>query len=433
MATLRAIFASLAIRNYRLFFFGQLISLTGSWAQTIAQDWLVLELTDNSPTALATVTALQFAPTLLLTLYAGLLADRCDRRTLLIVVASGLALAAALMALLVLSGSVQLWQVYVFALITGIGGAFEKPIRQTFVPQLVPAAQVRNAVSLNAAVFNSARLVGPAAGGLSIAVAGIGTTFAMNALSFGAVVMSLVLLRRAELVPVTPIGRRPGQLREGIAFLVGRRDLRQVVVMGMIVGGLALNLNQLLALRARVDFHASSAQFGLLSSALAVGALLGALFGARHAGRPPAGLQFGTAAAFGASLLVIAAVPSYVATMVLLIPAGAAWIGHNTVANARIQLGTPAELRGRVMSIYVMVFFGAVPLGSALLGGVAGFAGPQAALATLGGGVLAGASMLGAPLLRRRPAAREIAMIEAKTAKVDDKSGILEFAGESMK
>ncbi|NUS73106.1 MAG: MFS transporter [Corynebacteriales bacterium] len=405
MATLSTMFASLTNRNYRLFFFGQLISLTGSWAQIVAQDWLVLDITNNSASALATVTALQFAPTILFTLYAGLLADRLDKRKMLIVIMATMATAAIIMGVLVISGHIALWHVFIFATITGVGNAFEKPIRQVFVPELVEPKQLINALSLNSAVFNSARLIGPALGGLLIAVAGTGWAFVVNGVAYIPVVISMFVMRMSEMNPHPRTERARGQLMVGLRFLRGRPDLLLVMSMGAVMGALALNINQLLSLRARVDLGVSAAHLGLLSSALAVGALMGALLGAKSKGSPRPGVQLGCAAGFGATAVLLALAPNAFATAIVLVPMGAFLIGHNTVANARMQLGTPAELRGRVMSVYMLVFFGGTPLGALVLGGVATATSVQFSLILLGISVI-GASAIFAAARAYRHGAR---------------------------
>jgi MFS family permease len=391
---LRQVFASLAVRNYRLFAIGQLVSLIGTWLQLTAQDWLVLDLTHNSATALGAITALQFTPMLLFTLYGGVLADRVDKRKLLLSVQSTLMVLAASLGLLVLAGTVQLWHVYVFAVLVGSANAFDMPARQSFVSELVGRERLPNAVALNSAVFNTARIVGPAAGGLLIALTGTGPAFLFNALSFVAVLTGLALMRPAELRRAPPGPRRPGQLREGIRYVRSRPDLLMVIALVSVVGTLGMNFMITLPLLARAEFGVGAASFGVLSAALGVGALIGALFGTRRTTRPSGAVVLRWAALFGLLETALAFAPSLLFAAVLLVPTGAFLIGHNTAANARVQLGATPALRGRVMSLYMLVFLGGTPLGSLAIGWISAAYGPRVGLAAGGVPALLAAGVL---------------------------------------
>jgi len=397
---LRTMFQSLDVRNYRLFATGQIISLTGTWMQTIAQDWLVLELTDNSGTALGVVTALQFTPMLLLMLYAGVLADRLDKRKVLIVTQSLMGLLALGMGVLVVSGAVQLWHVYVFAALLGMAQAFDNPTRQAFVSEMVGPDRLTNAVALNSATFNSARLVGPALGGLVIAAFDVGPAFLINAATYVAVIIAYFAMRGGELANTNRVERSPGQVLEGLRYVRSRPDLMLVVALVFVVGTMGMNFNLTLPLLAKAEFGVGAASFGLLSAAFAGGALAGALVGTRRRGRPSAPLLLTFAALFGAVEIAVAFAPSFALAALLLVPTGAFLIGHNNVANARMQLGAPAHLRGRVMSLFMLVFLGGTPVGAIVVGVISEHFGPRSGLIVGGVSALLAAGLLA--LLRAR-------------------------------
>jgi MFS family permease len=382
------VFSSLRVRNYRLFAGGQVISLTGTWVQTVAQDWLVLDLSGNSAAALGVVTALQFTPMMLLAMYAGVLADRLDKRLMLIIVQSCFALLALGMGLLVVSGSAQLWHVYVFAALLGVAQAFDTPTRQAFVSEMVGADRLPNAVSLNSATFNAARLVGPAVGGLLIATFDVGPSFLVNAVSYLAVITGLLSMRPSELVRSKPIERGRGQIAAAVRYVRGRGDLVQAFALVFVVGTMGMNFMLTLPLLAKTDFHVGAAQFGLLSSALAAGALVGALLGSRRRQRPSGWQHLGFAALFGLLETTLTFAPSFLLAALVVAPTGAALIAHNNVANARVQLGAPSTMRGRVMALYLMVFLGGTPVGALLVGAICERFGARAGIAAGGVSVL---------------------------------------------
>jgi MFS family permease len=403
---------SLRVPNYRLFISGQLVSLTGTWMQTIAQDWLVLQLSGNSGRALGLVTALQFTPVLLLTLYGGVLADRFNKRKVLIVVQSALGLLALSMGLLILTGTVELWHVFVLATLLGAGQAFDVPTRQAFVSELVGPELLPNAVALNSAAFNSARIVGPAVGGLVIAGVGVGPAFLLNSVSYLAVLFALFRMNDAALFHSERTIRARGQVREGIRYVRERPDLLLVFALVTVIGTLGMNFNLTLPLLSRVEFGVGAASFGLLSTAFAIGALAGALSGSRRASRPRASTQLWFAAGFGAASIAVAFMPDLWLAALLLIPTGGFLIGHNNAANSRVQLGTDPQLRGRVMSLYMLVFLGGTPLGALLIGAVSEAYGPRAGLLIGGSSAVLAAAVLAAARtwrhglrlrLRRRP------------------------------
>jgi MFS family permease len=382
-ARLNHTFASLRTRNYRLFFLGQLVSLVGLWMQVAAQDWLVLSLSHNSGTALGVVTALQFTPVLLLTLYGGTLADRFDKR-LLLRIANGIWFFLAIgMGVLVLSGVATIGHVYVFAAALGMVNAFETPTRQAFVSDLVEPSLLPNALSLNATAFNLARITGPAVGGLAIALMGTGPVFIVNGLSYIGPLVGLALMRPAELHGrVARAGQVPvkARVREGLAYAWRRNDLMLPIALMFVIGMLGFNFQLTLPLMAKAVFGTGPAQFGLLTTALATGALCGALFGAQRRRRPSAELVLGSAAAFAVLETLVGFTPTFWTMAALLVPTGFFMILFAQAANQRVQLGTDAALRGRVMALYILVFFGTTPVGAPLVGWTAQHFGARAAI-----------------------------------------------------
>lgn len=363
-----ATFSSLSFRNYRLWFAGALVANVGTWMQRVAQDWLVLtELTDESGVAVGITTALQFAPFLVLSAWAGLLADRFDRRKLLVATQVAQGVLAAGLGALVLSGHAQLWQVYVFAGLLGVVSAIDAPVRQTFVAELVPAARLSNAVGLNSASFNAARLIGPGLAGLLIAAVGSGWVFVINAATFAATIGSLVLMRGTELYPMPHATRAKGQIREGIAYVRGRSDILVIMVVVGVVSTFGLNFQLTSALMARTEFGRGAQEYGILGSVLAIGSLTGALLAARRE-RPRVRLVIGAAFAFGVATGVMALMPTYASFAVACIPVGLASLTMMTAANTSIQMSTDPTMRGRVMSLYMVVFLGATPVGSPIVG-----------------------------------------------------------------
>jgi len=393
--------SSLKVRNYRLYFAGQLISLTGTWAQRVAQDWLVLELT-NSGTALGVVTALQFGPALLLSLYGGALADRGNKRRLLLLTQSGIGLAALALGLLDVTGAVRIWQVMVLATVLGVVSALDTPIRQSFVVEMVGPDDLPNAVALNSTTFNLARIIGPAVAGVVISVYGTGWAFLGNAASTLAVLLGLSLMRTAELFPSRPVDRAPGQYADAIRYVRGRSDLLLPMVLIFVLGTFGYNYQITIALIAKQVFHRAADSFGLLSTALAVGATVGALAATMRRRRPTRLFLIGAALAFSLTEIATSVMPSFAATACALIPAGLAMITMAQAANATVQLGVEPTMRGRVMGLYILCFMGGTPFGAPIVGWVASVAGPRWGM--LGGGLicLIATVLIGLWLARRR-------------------------------
>lgn len=364
-------FQSFRYVNYRIWFTGAMVANIGTWMQRVAQDWLVLTvLTDDSGVAVGITTGLQFAPALLLSAWAGLLADRLDRRKLLMATQTALGVLAAGLGVLVLSGAAQLWHVYVFAFLLGCVSAIDGPARQTFVADMVPADRLSNAVGLNSASFNAARMIGPGLAGLLIAWVGTGWVFMINAASFAATIMALGLMRVDQLQPVAPAVRAKGQIREAVRYVRRRTDILVIMVVVGVVGTFGLNFQLTSAVMARTEFGKGASEYGVLGSILAIGSLAGALLAARRE-RPRVRLVIGSALAFGLASGAMALMPTYELYALATIPVGLASLTMLTAANATLQMTTTPAMRGRVLSLYIMVFIGTTPIGSPIVGWVA--------------------------------------------------------------
>ncbi|WP_069386683.1 MFS transporter [Cellulosimicrobium cellulans] len=375
-----ATFSSLRYFNYRVWFGAALVANIGTWMQRVAQDWLVLtDLTENSGVAVGVVTALQFAPVLALSAWAGLLADRLPRRRLLMATQGAMGLLALGLGALVLSGHVQLWHVYLFAGLLGVVTAFDNPVRQTFVAEMVPSERLSNAVGLNSASFNAARLVGPGAAGLLIAVVGTGWIFVINGVTFAATIAALGLMRARELHAMPSAPRSKGQIREGIRYVRRRTDIVVIMVVVGVVSTFGLNFQLTSAMMARVEYGKGPEEYGILGSVLAIGSLTGALLAARRE-RPRVRLVIGSAFAFAVTTGVMALMPTYESFALACIPVGLASLTMMTAANSTIQMSVDPVMRGRVMSLYMIVFLGATPVGSPLVGWVAEVLGPRWAI-----------------------------------------------------
>lgn len=390
-------FRSLRHRNYRLFAAGQLVSVTGTWMQRVAQDWLVLELTDDSGVALGIATGLQFLPMLLFGLYGGVLADRYDKRTLIMGTQAAMGVLALALGALVVSGEVELWHVYTLALLLGLAAAVEVPARQSFVVEMVGPADLPNAVSLNSATFNSGRVLGPAVAGVLISQLGTGPVFLLNAASYLAVLLALSAMRVVDLARSELVPRRRGQLREGLAYVRADPELLLPLVLVAVVGTFGLNFQVTMALIAKQTFERGAGAYGLLGTALAAGSLIGALLAASRSSRPRSRTLIGAALAFGVLEITVGLMPTYEAFLVMLIPTGIAILTFTTTANATVQLGARPDMRGRAMSLYVLVFLGGTPLGAPVIGWIASEFGPRWGL-ILGGviSIVAAAAVAGA-------------------------------------
>ncbi|MEU4181235.1 MFS transporter [Streptomyces sp. NPDC026589] len=393
------VFGSLSVRNFRLFAAGQLVSAAGTWMMVVAQDWMVLALSDDSAAALGVVTALQFGPLLLFTLYGGRLADRYDKRMLL-TVANLVSLALALgLAVLELTGGARLWHIHLFALALGTVNAFEIPARMAFVSELVGTRLLPNASALSAAYFNTARVAGPALAGLLIGVMGPGPVMLLNAVSYLATVVGLRRMRTSELHRTErPAGR--GGVLDGLRYVASRPDLLSPTLLVAVIGLAGLNFQLTLPLMAKTVFHADATSFGLLTSALAAGSLLAALAGTGRRGRPPARTVLVSALAFGLLETAAGGAPGFTSAVVLLGLTGFASIYFVQAANHRIQLGSDPGYRGRVMALYTLILQGSTPLGALLVGLLAEALGARSGLVV--GGLVSTAAALVALVVERR-------------------------------
>ena len=373
-------FRSLRGFNYRVWAGGAIVSNVGTWMQRIAQDWLVLTvLTHRSATAVGVVTALQFGPQLLMLPLSGLAADRFDRRKLMIATQAAMGALALGLGILTIAGIVQLWEVFVFAFLLGCVAAFDAPARQTFVSELVGEADLSNAVALNSTSFNAARMVGPAIAGVLIARIGTGWVFLINAASFVAVLGSLMMLRVGELYRDGKVKRSRGGLADGFRYVWKRPELKVVLFMIFLIGTFGLNFPIFISTMAVTIFHAGAGQYGLLTTMMAVGSVVGALLSARRA-KPRLTILCAAAAVFGAGFAVAAVMPDYWLFGVALGVIGVAAQTLTTTAISTVQLSTEPDMRGRVMAILLAIALGGTPLGAPIVGWVADTFGPRWAL-----------------------------------------------------
>jgi MFS family permease len=391
-------FAALAIPNYRRYISGQSISLIGTWMQMAAQSWLVLTLTHSS-TALGFIVALQTVPVLLLGPYGGVIADRVDKRRLMVILQSAMGLQALLLGLLTVVGVVQLWEIGVLAALLGLNNAFENPARQSFMLEMVGPESLRNAVSLNSVLVNVARVIGPAVAGVLIATVGEGVCFLLNAASFIAVVASLVTLDRSAIAPSTPTPREPGQLREGLRYVKSTPELGVPLLMMALAGCLAYEFQVTLPVMAGKGLHAGATGFGFMTSAMGVGAVVGGLVVATKGktGLPPLVLA---ATAFGVVLLFAGLAPSLPVELFALALAGGASISFMSTGNSTLQLGAAPGMRGRVMSLWFVAFQGSTPIGGPIIGWVMAEFGARAGLG-VGGVTCLLVALLGFIAMRR--------------------------------
>ncbi|MGD9572012.1 MAG: MFS transporter [Thermoleophilia bacterium] len=384
-------FAALATPNYRRWFVGQSVSLIGTWMQKVAQAWLVLQLT-GSGTALGMVAAAQFLPILLLGPYGGLLADRMDKRRLLVgtqVVLGGTALA---LGVLTVTGLVELWMVIALALVVGLVTACDNPARQSFVQEMVGDERLRNAVSLNSVLMNAARAVGPAVAGVLIATVGLGLCFLINAVSFVAVIAALMAMDIDELRPSPRAGREPGQVRQGLSYVGHTPGLLVPLMMLAVVGTLAYEFQVVLPLLAEGTFGGGAGTYGLLTSAMGLGAIAGGLIVARR-GRTGLRAMTVASAAFGAAILLAAAAPTLGLVLVALTVVGAASVTFLATGNTTLQLTADPRYRGRVMALWSMAFLGTTPVGAPVIGWVAETVGARGGLVVGGLACLAAAAV----------------------------------------
>ncbi len=407
-------FRSLHVRNYRLYFVAQLISVSGTWMQSIAQAWLVLRLT-GSGVDLGFVIGLQFLPMLLFGPVGGLMADRVDKRRLLYFTQASGGLLALTLGILDATHLVELWQIYVLATLLGVVNLFDNPTRQTFVMEMVGRDDLPNAVSLNTVVMNASRVIGPAIGGLVIVLVGLEACFFVNAASYIAVLVGLSLMRASELHKTEPVARAKGQIRDGFRYVWARPPLRNTLLAMAVIGIFAYNFQVTLALLAKTTFHGGAGTYSLLTSCMGVGAVVGGLLAA-HRARPTPRLLHGLALTFGSLLAGVAFAPTLAIAVVVIVLMGAASIGFIATANASLQLQADPAMRGRVMALSAMAFLGSTPIGAPLVGAIAQWTNPRIAIA-----VGSAATLLAAGLLswRHRSApGRQLTAPEARAAEL---------------
>jgi MFS family permease len=378
-AALHRSVASLSIPNYRRFFVGQLVSVSGKWVQNVAAVWLVLHLS-GSGTAVGLTTAAEFLPMLLLGAWGGLLADRLPKRPLLLVTQTLQVLSPLVLFFVVVAGTAQTWMVIASVAVSGMVTAVDNPARQSFVTEIVGAERVVNAVSLNSVLVHSSRILGPAIAAGVIAIAGVGPCFLLNALSYVAMIIALWRMDPRKLHPAPPAKRERGQLREALRYVLATPRLRLPLLMMAVIGTFSFNFSTVLPLLAKFTFHGTATTLALLTSALAVGSIIGALTtGARH--HIDRRFLVSAAVAFGALTAVAALTPTFPLMLVALALTGMASVSFSAGTNSLTQLSADPEMRGRVMALYGIVFLGSTPIGAPIAGWISGVIDPRAGLA----------------------------------------------------
>jgi len=377
-------FSALVEPNYRTYLAGSFVSNIGTWMQRVAQDWLVLELSGGSGIAVGITTGVQFLPMLLLSPYGGLIADRFNKQRILKVTQSWLAICAAALGVLAITGVATTGQVYLIAFAFGLGTAFDNPARQSFVSEVAGPDHLPNAIGLNSATFHAARIVGPAVAGVVIAAVGAGWAILANALSYLAFIAALMIMDSRLLRTTPPSPRAKRQIREGLTYVRSRPDMLLVLCVVFFLGTFGLNFQMTSALMAQQQFHRGPEDYGILGTLMAVGSLAGALIAARRRNRPSGRLVVGMAATFGVIEIASGLAPTYAAYAATLPVLGLVTLLTLTASNASIQLGVDPLRRGRVMALYIMVLMGGTPLGSPILGWIGETLGPRWTL--IGGG-----------------------------------------------
>ena len=369
-------FAALSVRNFRLYFIGQLISVSGTWMQSVALGWLVLQTTGSS-VDLGYAIALQFVPMLLAGPYGGVIADRRAKREILYVTQSASGVLALALGLLVTLHGVTMFNLYVMATLLGLVNLFDNPARQSFVQEMVGAELIANAVSLNSVLMNAGRLIGPGIAAAFIAIFGSAVCFYVNAGSYVAVLVALMMMRGVEFLPMRTVTREKGQVRLGLRYVASQPLLREILLSIAAIGTFAYNFTVTLPLLARTTFHAdSAADYGLLMAAMGLGAIAGGLTTA-YRGRPTPRLLAGLALGLGTLMVAVGAMPTLTWTEVMLIPTGAVSIALISTANSFLQTNSSQEMRGRVMSLYAIAFLGTTPIGSPIVGLVINYTNPR--------------------------------------------------------
>ena len=388
----RTTFRSLEVRNYRLYFFGQIVSVTGTWMQSVAQVWLVLKLT-GSPLALGITTGLQFLPILILGPVGGVIADRFDKRKVLIGTQAADASLALALGILTLAGAVQLWMVYLLALGLGLVTVVDNPTRQSFVMEMVGPEDLQNGISLNSAVFTGARVLGPALAGALILTAGIATCFLVNAVSYIAVIAGLLAMNTRDLFRERRLPRGKGQVVEGLRYVWSTPRLRWPLALMAVLYTVSFNFTVLLPLLARFSFGGGAGMYSLFFSVMAIGSVVGALTVA-HQRRPSPRILAGAGLALGVAMLAVSAAPVVAIAFAILPVVGFFSMVFMATGNSMMQFGSAPAMRGRVMALYAMVFLGSTPIGGPLVGWIAERTSARVSLAL--GGLVALVASIGA-------------------------------------
>ena len=399
-------FDALHNRNYRNFFLGQSVSLVGTWMQSVAQAWLVLELT-GSGTMLGVVVAVQTLPVLLLAPYGGVLADRSDKRRLLVATQTSFAILALILGVLTLTDAVRLWMVLAVASGLGLTNAVDNPARQAFVSEMVGSESVANAVTLNSVMTNAARAVGPAIAGVLIVTVGVGECFVVNALSFVAVIAALARMDRARLLRSRALPREPGQVVEGLRYVRRTPVLLVPLLMMALIGALSYEFQVVLPVLAQRSFHGNAEAFGFFTAAFGAGAMIGGL---AIAGRPTRGMRgvVTAAGALGISMLAASVAPDMLLESVALAVVGAASVAFMSRGNTTLQLASDESMRGRVMALWAMAFLGTTPIGGPVIGWISQHLGARWGLAVGGFAALLATGLVAYPRLRARRDLRHI-------------------------
>lgn len=384
-------FASFRIRNFRLYMFGQGLSLCGTWMQTVAVSWLVLQLT-HSGMQLGLVVAAQFLPMLIFGVWGGLIADRFEKRRVLYITQSIAGFIALLLGLLVVTHTIQLWMIYVLITLLGLSMVVDTPTRQTFVVEMVGERYLKNAITINSIVVNTARIIGPSFAGILIATVGIGECFLVNAASYAAVLIALLFMRRHELHTTPRAPKQSGQIKAGLRYIWRTPALRATLAMMFILGTFAYEFPVVMPLFATLSLHGGAATYSAMTAAMGVGAIVGGLY---SAGRGGATVRRVTQVAvlFGLSLLLLAAMPGLVTALLVLVPVGALSVLFISLGNTTLQLTSAAMMRGRVMSVWSIGFFGTTPIGGPIIGAIADHTNPRIGLAVGGVSALVAAGL----------------------------------------
>ncbi|HWB39150.1 MAG TPA: MFS transporter [Candidatus Saccharimonadales bacterium] len=375
-------FESLKVRNFRLFFFGQGLSLCGTWAQTIALSWLVLQIT-GSGTQIGFVVAAQFLPVLLFGIYGGVIADRFDKRHVMYFTQSLSGALALVLGLLVVTGHIQLWEVYAVAIGLGVAQLLDSPARQSFIIEMVGPDRVRNAVTLNSMMVNVARIIGPSIAGILIVTVGTGQCFIINAVSYAAVIFALLSMRSSELRPTPRSEKEPGQVMAGLRYVWGSSILRITVLVMFVVGTLAYEFPVIFPLFATQTLHGNAKTYAAMTTAMGIGAIVGGLLTASQA-QPTLRYYLNMCLAFGGSLLLLAFMPTIDLSLVVLLIAGALSVSLLSTGLSLVQLRSRPEMRGRALSLWAMAFLGTTPIGGPIIGYIGDHASPRAGIAVGG-------------------------------------------------